>query len=296
MDKYLQDHGLTSVQYFDQTVRNVLKGEGKISKKRWLTLYMLQACVLIITSLSTNNIISDIVTTISGVAIVPGTGTIGLLVLVGVKSGPIGCAALGTVATIAGTIGNREPLSLSSSNAINDLFHKRQEVYVQLRTLQVYSSWIARFELFFLDEDLAKSPDNFAKQYQSVFQQEANQTKGKPVAEELVQLDQYRHAWTNEDPNLSFNSMMRMTTEPRQFILTDQEDNRHSFDARIATQDSHNAREQCVIEDINTKESWIMKAEVSVDQKDQQTVALHLSKVGDTAVVLEGCKLSFPSL
>ncbi|KAI0452154.1 hypothetical protein F5B21DRAFT_527280 [Xylaria acuta] len=294
MDKYLQEHGFSSVQHLDQAVQNVLKGE---ELQKWQDLKK---------ALSTNNIISDIVTTISGLAIVAGAGTVGLLVLVGAMSGPVGWAALGTVATIAAIVG---AVVLKLRDAIHNLFDKRQEVYVQLRTLQAFSWWIAKFELFFLDEDLAKHPDKFAKQYQSVFQQQADEAKAKAVAEELAQLDRDRHAWTNEDPNPNINSTMRTTTEPvqrepkpmRQFILTDQEDNRYSFDAQIVTQDGHNAREQCVIEDVNTKESWIMKAEVSADQKDQRTIALQdvlfiLSKVGDTAVVLENCKLSFPSL
>ncbi|KAI1741092.1 hypothetical protein F4680DRAFT_80515 [Xylaria scruposa] len=213
MDKYLQEHGFSSVQHLDQTVQNVLQG-GELQK--WQDLKK---------ALGTNNIISDIVTTISGVAIVAGAGTIGLLVLVGVMSGPVGWAALGTVATIAAAIGaivlvwgiiegSIERAKLR--DAINDLFYKRQEVYVQLRTLQAYSLWIAKFELFFLDEYLSKHPEIFAKQYQKVFQEEADRAKGKPVAEELSQLDQYRHAWTNEDPNLNFNFMMRMTNEPAQ--------------------------------------------------------------------------------
>ncbi|TRX89797.1 hypothetical protein FHL15_009230 [Xylaria flabelliformis] len=240
--------------------------------------------------LSTNNVISDIVTTISGVAIVAGAGTIGLLVLVGIMSGPVGWAALGTIVTIAAFVG-----------AVV-LLWGIIEGFIERSACSAFSAnealLIVPPELFFLDEDLAKHPDKFAKQYQSVFQQQADRANAKYVAEELAQLDQYRHAWTNEDPNLNINFMMRMTTKPVQQEMKPTEGNRHSFNAQIATQDGHNVREQCVIEDINTKESWVMKAEVSPGQKDQRTVALQdvlftLSKLGSKAAVLKNCKLSF---
>ncbi|OBS29566.1 hypothetical protein FPOA_03504 [Fusarium poae] len=299
MDKYLKDHGFDSIAQLDSHVQGVLHGE---ELQKWHDLKV---------ALSANNFISDLVLAISGIGVVLGAGVIGTLVLAGIVAGPAGWAALGVVATIAAALGaivlvwgviegaiERDRLR----DAINDLFTKRQEIYCQLRTLQAYKSWVAAFEIFFLDEDLKKKPDLFARRYQSQFEEDVARAKGSAVEKELRDLGRRRESWTNEDPYTAATVMLMMDEgvtakesemPTRNIVFSDEAQRQYSFPAQILEQ---YGRYECKFKTLDTGDVWTALVQGAQELKDRMVINLsevrfRLVKEGSDGQVLENCKV-----
>ncbi|KAG8677684.1 hypothetical protein FPOAC1_003711 [Fusarium poae] len=271
---------------------------------------------------------NDLVLAISGIGVVLGAGVIGTLVLAGIVAGPAGWAALGVVATIAAALGAivlvwgviegaiERDVSISFPStprietygqqrlrdAINDLFTKRQETYCQLRTLQAYKSWVAAFEIFFLDEDLKKKPDLFARRYQSQFEEDVARAKGSAVEKELRDLDKRRESWTNEDPYTAATVMLMMDQgamvkdsemPTRNIIFSDEAQRQYSFPAQILEQ---YGRYECKFKTLDTGDVWTALVQGAQELKDKMVVNLgevrfRLVKEGSDGQVLENCKV-----
>ncbi|KAM7188341.1 hypothetical protein V8F33_010681 [Rhypophila sp. PSN 637] len=326
MDKYLKDHGFDSVAHLDGHVQGVLEGkeleDWKNLKTAYVPLTERSVGFEIQTFLSANNFISDLVLTITGLGFVAGAGIIGGLVLFGVMSGPVGWAALGTVGAIAAVIGGiviiwgvieggieRSQLR----DTISVLFTKREEVYCQLRTLQAYKSWIAAFEMFFLDEDLKNKPQLFANRYQDQFKADAARAHPSAVRKEMEDMDKRRQSWTTEDPHgnntvsmLVMNLAAGVDTAPetpevgsidtfkRKIVVTEASGIEHEFHARILEQVG---RHKCTFQVENTDEKWEMTAETEIDVEKARKVSLtdvrfRLVRLGVEVKVLEHCRMT----